>query len=186
MSVAVRQPKRMTFDEWLAFEETTEERHELINGSIFAMSGSSDSHNLIVGNLFLQIAGPLMDKCQTFQGMMKLKVDHGTDSDGYYPDIMVSCSPSDRERLFRREPVLLIEVLSPSTERTDRGEKLLNYLQIRSLHEYLIVSQDFPQIELMRRRNAWQPEFLFMNDTVVLDSVSLSFPVTAAYRTLTF
>jgi Uma2 family endonuclease len=141
MSIALRQPRRVSFDEWLAFEETTELRHELINGALFAMSGASDSHNIIVGNLFLQIAGPLMGRCQTFQGMMKLKVDHSIDSDGYYPDILVSCAPTDRERLFRREPVLLIEVLSPSTERTDRGEKLLNYLQITSLIEYLIVSQ---------------------------------------------
>ena len=186
MSTALRRPQRVTFDEYLAFEETSTVRHELINGVIFAMSGGSDSHNIITGNLFLQIAGPLLGKCQTFQGQMKLKVDHQTDGDGYYPDIMVSCAPTDRERYFRKEPVLLIEVLSPSTEALDRGGKFGNYAQIPSLQEYVLVAQDVPQVEVMRRRNAWRPEFLFMDDTLVLESVGLSVPVTTIYQTLTF
>lgn len=186
MSVAVRRPARVTFDEYLAFEEASEARHELINGALFAMSGGTDRHNLITGNLFLRIAGPLLGKCQTFQGQMKLRVNHAAGGDGYYPDIMVSCAPTDRERLYRQEPVLLIEVLSPSTERADRGDKLVNYLQIPSLQEYVLVAQDVPQVELMRRRQAWNPEFLFMPDTLVLESVGLTVPVTSIYQTLTF
>ena len=186
MSIALRKPKRVTFDEYLAFEETSAVRHELIEGVIFAMSGGSDTHNIICGNLFLQIAGPLLGKCQTFQSQMKLKVEHQTDGDGYYPDIMVSYAPTDREPLCRKEPVLLIEVLSPSTESLDRGGKFANYVQIPSLQDYVLVAQDVPQIEIMRRRNAWRPEFLFMEDTLVLESVNLSIPVATIYQTLTF
>lgn len=186
MSTALRKPNRVTFDEYLAFEETSAARHELINGVIFAMSGGSDRHNIITGNLFLQIAAPLIGKCQTFQGQMKLKVEHQTDGDGYYPDIMVSCSATDRERYYRKEPMLLIEVLSPSTEALDRGGKFGNFVQIPSLQEYVLVAQDVPQVEVMRRRNAWRPEFLFMGDTLVLESVGLSVPVTTIYQTLTF
>ncbi len=186
MSVALRKPNRVTFDEYLVFEETSETRHELINGVLFAMSGGTDRHNLITGNLFLQIAGPLLGKCQTFQGQMKLKLDHATDVDGYYPDIMVSCAPTDRERLYRKEPVLLIEAPSPSTEALDRGGKFGNYVQIPSVQEYLLVAQDVPQVEIMRRRNAWRPEFLFMDDTLVLESVGLSIPLTAIYQTIDF
>lgn len=186
MNIALRQPKRVTFDEYLVFDETSQARHELINGVIFAMSGASDRHNVVCGNLFLHIGGALIGKCQTFQGMMKLKVEHQTDGDGYYPDIMVSCAPTDRERYYRKEPVLLIEVLSPSTEALDRGGKFANYVQIPSLQEYVLVAQDVPQLEVMRRRNAWRPEFLFMDDTLVLESVGLSIPVATIYQTLTF
>ena len=89
-------------------------------------------------------------------------------------------------RLFRKEPVLLIEVLSPSTESLDRGGKFANYTGIPSLQEYVLVAQDVPQVEIMRRRNAWRPDFLFMGDTLVLDSVGLSIPVSAIYQTLAF
>ena len=186
MSGALRKPGRVTFDEYLAFEDATETRHELINGVIFAMTGGTDRHNLICTNLTLVIAGPLKGKCQTFQGQMKLRVAHQTDSDGYYPDLMVSCSPTDREPLYRSEPVLLIEVLSPSTERVDRGEKLINYLNLPSLQEYVLVAQDVPQIEVMRRHAAWQPEFLFLADSLALESVGLRISVSEIYDTINF
>ena len=186
MSIAVRKPKRVTFDEYLAFEESSPVRHELIEGVIFAITGGSDTHNIICGNLLIDIGGPLRGRCQTFQGQMKLKVEHHTDGDGYYPDIMVSCSPTDRERLYRKEPVLLIEVLSPSTESLDRGGKFVNYTHIPLLQEYVLVAQDVPQVEIMRRRNAWRPDFLFMGDALTLECVNLSIPVATIYQTLTF
>ena len=186
MSTALRKSGRVTFEEYLAFEETSSVRHELIGGTLFAMSGGTDVHNIITGNLFLSIAGPLIGKCQVFQGQMKLKVAHQRDGDGYYPDILVSCSPTDRERLFRQEPVLLIEVLSASTERFDRGEKRLNYLQIPSLVEYVLVAQDVPRVEIMRRRTAWATEDLTLDDALVLESVALSIPLATIYQTITF
>jgi Uma2 family endonuclease len=183
---ALQKPHRVTFDEYVAFEETSEARHELINGVVFAMSGSPDTHNLICTNLVLLIAGPLKGRCQTFQGMMKLRVAHQSDSDGYYPDIMVACQPNDRERLFRSEPTLLIEVLSPSTERVDRGEKLLNYLNIPSLQTYVIISQAVPQVEVISREEAWKPQYLFLRDTLVLTRLGLNIPVTSIYDTISF
>lgn len=186
MSTPLRKPNRVSFDEYLAFEETSEIRHELIEGVIFAMSGGSDAHNIICTNLTIEIGAPLRGRCQTFQGQMKLKVEHQFDGDGYYPDLMVSCSPTDRERQYRKEPVLLVEVLSPSTESLDRGGKFANYTSIPTLQEYVLVAQDVPQIEIMSRRNAWRPQFLFMNDTLVLESVGLSIPVASIYQTMTF
>jgi Uma2 family endonuclease len=186
MTAALRKSGRVTFDDYLTFEDASTIRHELIGGALFAMSGRTDSHNLIAGNLYLNIAAPLIGKCQTFQGGMKLKVTTQPDSDGYYPDIMVSCAPTDREKLYRSEPVLLIEVLSPSTERFDRGEKRLNYLQIPSLVEYVLVSQDVPRVEIMRRRDAWATEDLTMGDTLVLDSIGLRIPLATIYQTITF
>ena len=186
MSSALRKPTRMTFDEYLAFEETATIRHELIDGMLFAMSGGTDAHSLICTNLTLAIAGPLLGKCQVFQAGMKLKVEHAHESDGYYPDIMVSCDPTDRERMFRKAPLLLIEVLSPSTERLDRGEKKLNYLQIPSLQEYVLVAQDKPKVEIMRRRTSWTVEELYPGDTLTLESMDLALPLSDIYRTIVF
>jgi Uma2 family endonuclease len=186
MASALRKSSRITFDEYLALEEAASVRHELIDGEVFAMSGGIDVHHLIAGNLFLNIAGPLIGKCQTFQGGMKLRIDHQSDSDGYYPDLMVICSQADREKLFRREPILLIEVLSPSTARLERGEKRLNYLQIPSLLEYVLVAQDIPKVEIMRRREAWQKHELYPGDTLALDSVGLKIPLSTIYQTITF
>jgi Uma2 family endonuclease len=186
MSAALRQSGRISFEDYLVFEDTSSVRHELMDGVLYAMAGGTDAHNIIVGNLFLSIAGPLMGTCQTFQGGMKLRIDHRTDSDGYYPDVMVSRSPTDRERLYRKEPVLLIEVLSPSTARLDRGEKRVNYVQIPSLLEYVLVSLDVPKVEIMRRRTAWGTEELYIGDTLELDSVGLKIPLAVIYQTITF
>ena len=186
MTAALRRSARVTFEDYLAFEETATVRHELIDGMLFAMSGGTDAHELINGDLFLQVAGPLLGKCQVFQAGMRLKVEHQSDSDGYYPDIMVSCDAMDRERMFRKAPLLLIEVLSPSTERLDRGEKKLNYLQIPSLLEYVLVAQDKPKVEIMRRRTSWAVEELFMGDALQLESVALTLPLADIYRTVRF
>jgi Uma2 family endonuclease len=186
MNSALRKPTRMTFDEYLAFEDTATVRHELIDGMLFAMSGGTDAHELITGNLFANIRTPLLGKCQVFQAGMKLKVEHARESDGYYPDIIVSCDPADRDRMFRKAPLLLIEVLSPSTERLDRGEKKLNYLQIPSLQEYVLVAQDKPKVEIMRRRTSWTVEELYPGETLTLESVALSLPLADIYRTITF
>jgi Uma2 family endonuclease len=183
---ALRKPQRMTFDDYLAFEDAATTRHELIDGMVFAMAGATDAHELVSGSLFLQIAGPLLGKCQVFQAGMKLKVEHARDSDGYYPDILVACDPADRNRLFRQSPLLLIEVLSPSTERLDRGEKKLNYLQIPSLQEYVLVAQDKPKVEIMRRRTSWVVEELYPGDTLTLESVGLTLPLATIYQTITF
>jgi Uma2 family endonuclease len=183
---ALRKPQRMTFDDYLAFEDATTTRHELIDGMVFAMSGGTDAHEIVTGNLFAEIRGPLLGKCQVFQAGMKLKVEHARDSDGYYPDILVSCDPADRNRLFRQSPLLLIEILSPSTERLDRGEKKLNYLQIPSLQEYVLVAQDKPKVEIMRRRTSWVVEELYPGDTLTLESVGLTLPLATIYQTITF
>ena len=186
MSSAIRKSNRMSFDDFLVFDEAATTRHELIGGTVFAMSGGTDTHNLICTNLTLLIAAPLKGRCQTFQGQMKLRVDHVSDSDSYYPDIMVTCAPTDRDKLFRREPILLIEVLSPSTARLDRGEKRLNYMQVPSLLDYVLVSQDVPVVEVMRRRTGWVTEDFHLPDTVSLESVSLTLRVADIYDGISF
>ena len=117
---------------------------------------------------------------------MKLRVIVETAECFYYPDVMVSCSEKDRASHFREQPLLLAEVLSDSTERTDRFEKFAVYKTIAGLQEYVLLAQDVPQVEVFRRRNAWQLETFFMHDTITLESVELTLPVAQLYRRVKF
>lgn len=186
MTSAVRSPKRWSAADYLAYEETAAERHEFIDGVIFAMVGGSDRHNLITGNLFLALGNHLPDKCQAFEHGMKLRVVLDRAECFYYPDVMVSCSEQDRARNWRERPLLIAEVLSDSTERSDRAEKFSSYKTIPELQEYVLIAQDVPQVEVFRRRNAWQLETYFMGDTITLESVDLSLTLAQLYRRIQF
>lgn len=93
----------------------------------------------------------------------------------------VSCDPGDRERYYRERPCLVIEVLSPHTERLDRFEKSLFYRQLDSLEEYVLVAQDYRQLEVLRRAEQWQAA-KYTQGTVALQSVDLSVTLDEIYR----
>ena len=153
-------PQRWAVDfaEYLRFEREASERHELIDGEIVAMAGATRRHNLLCGRLHDAIRGPLGDgPCILERSDQRLAVlAPGRGWVGYYPDLAVYCSdevhPLDADT--RIHPTLLIEVTSKSTEKKDRGVKLEDYLQIESLHEYLIVSHERRELELWTRGGA--------------------------------
>ena len=111
---------------------------------------------------------------------MKLQIDAET---FYYPDVLVACDkPSS---YFRREPILIVEILSPSTERIDKNEKLFVYQQIASLQDYLIVAQDKMRVEYYQRGadGDWTKEvFSRADETIKLKSVDLVFTINEIYR----
>lgn len=182
MTAALRMDKRLTEDEYFAFEARSELRHEYFDGLVFAMVGGTDRHNLIAGDFHVLLANHLNPPCQVFEQAMKLRIQTERLVRHVYPDIMVSCSLEDRKPLFRERPVLLAEVLSNSTEDKDRTDKALLYRSIPSLEEHVIVFQDIPKVELFRRRTAWEPETYKIADTFRLDSVGLDVPVAHLYR----
>lgn len=101
----------------------------------------------------------------------------------YYPDVMVTCDPRDTDRYFSRFPKVLIEVLSPETERTDRREKFLSYTQIETLEEYVLVAQDKMEVTVFRRANKWQPEIANKPDLQLrLPSLDFALPLSAVYE----
>ncbi|MGB3681412.1 MAG: Uma2 family endonuclease [Rubrobacteraceae bacterium] len=132
-------------EEYLEFEESSAVKHEYVGGMIFALAGASDRHNRIAGNIFAALreaarGGP----CRVYISDMRLQVDDVF----YYPDVMVACEPPASENpTSRHDPCLLVEVLSPSTEATDRREKLMVYRQIPNVKAYLIVDQDRRRVE---------------------------------------
>ncbi len=137
----------MTFEEYLEFEEASETRHEFVNGYAFpmnttAMSGGTRRHSKIIGNvagqLWLRTRGTTRGTtCEMHSQGFKLQTPGG---DTYYPDVMVSCGPPPPgDALYLDDPCLAVEVLSPSTERTDYSEKLESYTEVPTLGAYLII-----------------------------------------------
>lgn len=146
--------KQYTAAEYFALEAQSEVRHEFFEGEIFAMAGESIAHNTIALNVSFALRLALRGKgCRVLMEGVKLAVrenHHYT-----YPDVMVSCAPADlQETRMLRQPVLLVEVLSPSTAAYDRGGKFKRYKELASLRHYLLVSQATWRVEWYRRTEA--------------------------------
>jgi Uma2 family endonuclease len=172
-------------DEYLAFEETAPLRHEYVGGEVYAMSGGTLRHNRISLNTASLLLARLVGKpCQVFMNDVKLHV--ARDRAYYYPDVMVTCSDqvcAANESLVVDDPVLVVEILSPSTEGTDRREKLAAYRHLPALQEYALISQDTQKVEIYRRQGeigwlyiTWEP-----GDTVEFTSVGLNLPIAELY-----
>lgn len=168
---------------YLRGELASEVRHEYVGGRLYAMVGCSDSHNLIAMNLGTALHQHLRgDPCQVFMSDMKVRLQHAGEEAFYYPDLLVSCEPQDRARYWREQPCLVVEILSETTARIDRQEKLLAYREIAALQEYLLIEQDSAGLTLMRRAESWQPRPLALGDTLRLESLGLEIPVTELYE----
>jgi Uma2 family endonuclease len=141
----------MTADEFLAWEEAQPGKHEFVRGEVFAMTGGVDRNNTVAGNLYMHLRQHLRGTpCRVYGADVKLRVEA---ADCYfYPDLMVTCSAADlADRLIKREPVLVAEVLSPSTAGYDRGAKFADYRRLPTLNEYLLVDVDRRQCDLYRK-----------------------------------
>ncbi|MFZ1104802.1 MAG: Uma2 family endonuclease [Hyphomicrobiaceae bacterium] len=187
MSNLAHATPRMSPSEYLAFEEDAPVKHEYLNGSVHAMAGASPRHNLIAQNLLIALRPTARSAgCQVFISDVKLKVRTLAGEFFYYPDVLMSCTAADRNPLLREQPVLLIEVASPSTERIDRGEKLNNYRQIPSLIEYVIVEQKRHEVEIYRRRNGWVCEVIEPDQPLALECVGLTLSMSDIYSDIDF
>ena len=169
--------------DYLAGEPISEFRHEYIGGEIHAMAGASEEHNAISGNLFAALLSHLKGRrCRAFIHDMKVRLQIAGDDIFYYPDVMVACDPRDTDRYFKRFPTVIVEVLSPETERTDRREKFLSYQQIETLEEYVLVAQDKSEVTVFRRVNQWRPEIVReAGDSLQLPSLGFTLPVGEVY-----
>lgn len=184
------QPKLKTktsVEDYLDLEKISPVKHEFVEGEVYAMAGTSDNHNRIASEILVRLHRRLENsKCEPFFGEIKVRV---TKNVYYYPDILVSCEESPGSSYFRNNPVLIIEVTSPSTERTDRSEKLMYYLQMPSLREYAVVDQHQMRVEVHRRQEngGWLTySFTEPGDVVEFASVDLSIPLPEIYRRVKF
>ncbi|PYG04432.1 Uma2 family endonuclease [Thioalkalivibrio sp. ALE21] len=145
------QPAQMDADAFLAWEAEQPEKHEFVAGEVFAMGGASDRHVTISLNVASALREHLRGgPCRTFIADMKLRVEAADAF--FYPDVMVTCDPQDRGReQYKQAPLLVVEVLSPSTEAFDRGAKFAAYRSLASLQEYLMIDPASGAVELYRR-----------------------------------
>jgi Uma2 family endonuclease len=181
---------RMSIAEYLEFEEGSPVKHEFADGKPFAMAGSSDEHNTIsasfVSLLRDTVRGGL---CRAFNSDMKVL----TNQVFYYPDAMVSCDERDTKvtpenRFYKSHPCLIVEVLSPSTEKIDRGEKLSSYRQIPELEAYIIADQTQARLEVYQRGDGevWTYRVLEYAGVLELAHPAVRLRVTDVYEGVEF
>ena len=180
--VELARKSKISAKDYLEGEKQTDIKHEYINGDVYAMGGASDRHGLIAGSFFVGLYNGLPEKCDIFMSDMKVRVQNQDDDSFYYPDILISCDPDDNHSYYREMPILIVEVLSSSTERIDRGEKMSRYKQIPTLQEYILVTQDYPKVEIFRRDNAWRTEEYYIEHSFHLKSVDMEFKVADLYQ----
>lgn len=169
----------LTVEEYLEWENRSPRRHEYVAGYVYAMSGVKIRHNQISRNLLLRLGAATGDgPCQVLFNEVKLRAAL---EKIYYPDLMVLCRPLDDEAYIVSDPCVVVEVISPSTRRTDYGEKLEAYRAIVSLRTYLIVEQKHRLVERYWRDEAgvWQ------HATVTDASPDRSIPVPCPEAALT-
>ena len=183
------QPKPyITEAEYLELERAGTSKHEYFAGDIFAMTGASEQHNLIASNVVATLHRQLRGRsCRIYPSDMRLKIAQtGLNT---YPDITIVCGspqftdPAKRDTLLN--PIVIIEILSPSTERYDRGMKFQHYRTIASLQEYILIAQDEQHIERYTRNepNQWILTEASEPDTILpISSISATLALADVYE----
>jgi len=177
----------LTPEEYFTWEEQQLEKHELINGQVYAMTGGSKNHSLISVRFITLFANHLEGgSCET--GNSDLRVNIVGTNNYTYPDVSVTCDDRDKTTTqYITYPCLIVEVLSASTEAHDRGGKFRMYRQNPALIDYLLVSSTSIEIDLYHKNDAG--DWLIINykagDAIELKSINLNFPIEQVYRGLT-
>ena len=143
----------LSADDYLEGEQRSDIRHEYVAGEVYAMAGAGERHNRISLNIAFHVRTATRGTlCGAFMSDMKIRV--AAADAFYYPDVVLTCDPSDDAPLYKASPCLIAEVLSPATEVVDRREKLIAYRTLEALRYYLLVAQDLRRVELYERQDA--------------------------------
>ena len=176
----------ITPEEYLAAERKAETKSEYFGGEVFAMVGASKRHNLIAANIIRVFGNQLVDRpCNVYPSDMRVKVS--ATGKYTYPDVVVACEPEqfdDAENDTLLNPVVIVEVLSASTEAYDRGKKFEGYQQIESLTEYILVAQEPYRIEQYVRQSdkEWRySEYHTAEDVVKISVISCELALKDVY-----
>jgi Uma2 family endonuclease len=178
----------LTPEEYLSYEQDSPVKHEYIDGEIYAMAGTTDTHNIIALNLAALIRNHLRGTdCRIFFADIKARIE--AKNCFYYPDLLVTCNPEDRETsTYKRFPKLIIEVLSSATEAFDRGDKFNDYQALPSLEEYILVNSKRQRIEIFRRQenNIWTFEtYSTAQPQITIHSINLELTISDVYEDTT-
>ena len=187
--VALKEPfPQLTPAEYLAWEEQQEFRHEYADGEVYAMTGGTLNHSEIASNFTTILKNHLRGSgCKVLNSDAKVQI---LESNSYlYPDVSVTCDGRDRSATkFISHPCLIVEVLSPTTEAYDRGDKFALYRRSTTLQDYVLVSTNAMRVDLYQRndRGRWEILSYDAGDSIDLPSVDLSVSVAQIYEDIVF
>lgn len=178
---------RFTFEDYVELEEESGIKHEFVAGSIFALAGGTPEHAAVTANVTRLLGNALAGRpCRVYSPDLRVRVR--ATGLGTYADVTVICEsleldPEDSKRHTALNPKLLVEVLSPSTEDYDRGDKLGHYKQIPSLEEVLLVAHDRREVEVVRREpdGTWSRHIAREGDALRLVSLDCELAVADIY-----
>jgi Uma2 family endonuclease len=173
-----QQSNFLSEEEYLATEPDSQVKREYIDGRIYAMAGAGYNHNCIAANVLRKFGNHLEGSpCATFMADIKVRMG----KDYVYPDVLVDCSKMSGNDYFSTAPVIIVEVLSRSTRKTDTTTKLLRYINLPSLQEYVLIEPDIVSVQVLRRSNHWLSEYYFLGDAVTFESIGLTLNVEDIY-----
>jgi Uma2 family endonuclease len=186
--IATPQPRKMSIEDYLDWEPQQEMRYEYVDGEVLAMTGGTIPHNDIALNLYSALRPHLRSQdCRVNVSDVKAQVS--PNSPYFYPDLVVSCDPRDRNaRKFIQYPKLIVEVLSPGTEAYDRGDKFTAYRNLPSLQEYVLVDSEKISVDCYRRGEGrmWLYTPYTTGDTLELKSIGWSGAIALLYEDVQF
>ena len=190
--MAANPERRYTLEEYLELDRTSEERLEFRDGEVFCMSGVSDEHDAIEGNILTFLKSHLRERgCRVFTGNVRIKVPSAPPY--RYADLSALCGGAKFEEIGGVDtlvnPQLIVEVLSPSTEAYDRGDKFSHYKSIPTLREYLLVAQHRPHVTRLYRQDDGLWVHTEVNDleaTLTLTSLGCELPLNEVYAGVGF
>lgn len=186
---AISSAQLVSVADYLAGELDAECKHEYLGGIVYAMAGGTNAHNLIAGNIFGILYARLQGRpCRPFNSDTKVRVQSSTQTRFYYPDASVVCKPNSMSDTFQDQPVVIAEVLSRKTRRTDEGEKREAYLSIPSLAVYLLVEQELARVTIYRRGDQGFTRQVIddPNATIPLSEISAELSFADIYRDVDF
>ncbi len=180
--MAIEHQRTMTVEEYFQLEENDPEtRYEYIDGHVYAMAGGTANHDTIKSNIQRILWNLLRgSNCRIYSSDMKVYI---SETRYFHPDVTVTCDPRDRGRVQAiQSPRLIVEVLSPTTELTDRTWKLKNYRTHPTNEEYVLADSQSCKIEIYHKENnKWIYEAFENTDEIMLNSLGVHFPLADAY-----
>ncbi|MDD2759556.1 MAG: Uma2 family endonuclease [Methylomonas sp.] len=169
----------LSIQDYLKGELHSTVKHEYIDGQVYAMAGASSSHNRIVANTLGELRFALKGTpCESFASDMKVRVEDNF----FYPDVLVACHHKGNDYGVTDSPLIIVEVLSKATRKIDHTLKRIAYQRLASLQEYVVIEQEFADIEVCRRNRHWQSEHYFLGDEVWFESIDVRLPVAVIYE----
>ncbi len=185
--MAIENPQNLTVEEYFQLEESNPDiRYEYIDGQVYAMAGGTANHDTIKSNMQRILWNLLRGSgCRVYSSDMKVFI---AETRYFHPDVIVTCNPQDRGTIQAiQSPRLVVEVLSPSTELTDRTWKLKNYRTHPTIEEYVLVDSRSLKIEIYHKEhNKWIYDLFEINAEITLASLGVHFSLVDAYVDIEF